>query len=110
MGATQQARDAIREHLLLLARRYVWWKDPHDALRDRHHLIGQVMTLGTLEDCVWLEEVLGREELAAAVKEPAIGVFTPRAWHYWHYRLGLAETECDIPALPTRRYAAWTSG
>lgn len=94
----------IHSRLLTLARRYVWWKAPEEAVRDRRHLLSQVMNLGTLEDCVWLEEVLGRQALADVLRHPPIGVFNGKAWHYWHYRLGLADTGQDVPPMPERAF------
>lgn len=94
----------IHSRLLTLARRYVWWKAPEEAVRDRRHLLAQVMNLGTLEDCVWLEEVLGRHALADVLRHPPIGVFSGKTWHYWHFRLGLADAEQGVPPIPKRTY------
>ena len=107
MEAVNQKSES-QSRLLALAGRYVWWKPPEEAVRDQGHLLAQVMTLGTLEDCVWLESALDREVLVKVLRKPPIGVFNGRAWHYWHYRLGLADTEHDVPPLPKRAFAGKT--
>lgn len=81
-----------------MAKKYVWWKSPEDALSDQSHFIAQLMTLGTLEDTRWLRATFSAEELADVLNHPPPGVFTGRAWHYWHIRLGIS----PIPALPVR--------
>ena len=49
--------------LASLARKYIWWQPPEQALRDRHHLIAQVMNIGTHSDVEALRSALGDEEL-----------------------------------------------
>ncbi len=91
-------------HLKQLARKYIWWKTPDLALSDWHHFLAQIMTLGTIEDCGWVMKNLGDDELKKVLFHPPIGVFNSRSWHYWHYKLGLAQEEADIPPLPQRSF------
>lgn len=84
---------------LEMARKYVWWKPPEEALTDQAHFVAQMMTLATLDDTAWLRSKFSKEELKAALQHAPAGVFTGRAWHYWHIRLGIS----PIPPLPTRR-------
>ncbi len=93
-----------KSHSHALARKYVWWKSPEDALRDKRHFLASVMTYATMEDTLWMENNFPRKELIYVLQNPPIGVFSARAWHFWHYRLGLADNEKDIPGLPRR---AW---
>jgi hypothetical protein len=91
-------------HLTYLARKYIWWKPPDQALRDWHHFLAQIMTLGTIEDCGWILQNLEEDELKRVLVHPPIGVFNLRSWHYWHYKLGVAHKESDIPHLPQRSF------
>lgn len=91
-------------HLKYLARKYIWWKTPDQAISNWHHFLAQIMTLGTIEDCGWIMKNLGEEELTKVLFHPPIGVFNSRSWHYWHYKLGLADDESDIPPLPQRSF------
>lgn len=84
------------EELRDIARTLVWWKPPEEV--DRLYLVRRVMNDGTLAMqrslvARFREEVF-REALAGT--EP--GQLSPRAWTYWHVRLGLE----PIPPLPTR--------
>ncbi|EFI36331.1 conserved hypothetical protein [Desulfonatronospira thiodismutans ASO3-1] len=92
------------EQLRRLAKKYVWWKSPEQALQNKRHFLAALMTFGTLEDTYWLEQNITRDELTDVLKNPPIGIFTARAWHFWHYRLGLAGNENEIPEQPTRTW------
>ena len=85
-----------------LASRYIWWKTPADALLFPRRLIAQVMDLGTFEDVQRLISALGSQRLIEVLKSAEAGWFSPRSWHYWHYRLGLAEVG-QVPPLPARQ-------
>lgn len=85
-----------------LARKYIWWQPPEDALQDRHRLIAQVMNLGTYADVQTLRTALGDEELERALREARAGEFSERSWHYWHLVLGIAKPHA-VPPLPRRK-------
>ena len=96
--------DAQKQALRDFAR-YIWWKAPDDALQYERRLIAQVINLGDWEDTRRLETTFGPEKLVDALKHAEAGWFTPRMWHFWHYRLDLAKKEEDIPPLPIRRFS-----
>jgi len=96
MGTQQQ----ILRHFT----KYIWWKTPDDALQFERRLIAQVMNLGDWEDTRRLEISFEKEKLIDALKNAEAGWFTPRMWNFWHYRLGLALSESDIPNLPARKF------
>lgn len=98
------ARMIDREGLALLAKKYVWWKSPEDAVAQPERVIAQVMNIGDFEDIQRIEALAGTEMLARVLTQAEIGQFTPRSWSYWHYRLGIADID-DVPALPLRRLA-----
>jgi hypothetical protein len=85
-----------------LARRYVWWETTDDALKQavRNRLLGQIMTIGTYEDCELAVSLFGESAFQEALEHPWPGVFNARSWSYWHNRLGLV-----AGPLPSRRIA-----
>ena len=84
-----------------MARKYVWWLSPADALGRPHLVIAQVMELGDYNDVVHMESVLGRDALVAALRRAEPGRFSAPSWTFWHYRLGLARPG-RVPPLPRR--------
>lgn len=87
-----------------LASKYVWWKTPDDAIELPQRVMAQVMDIGDYDDVLALVALVGDETLREVLTHAEAGQFTPRSWHYWHYRLGLAAPEC-VPPLPVRRFA-----
>lgn len=71
-----------------MARKYVWWKSPQEALEDQPHFLGMLMTYGTLEDVNWMLANFTEDELKEAIEQAQPGVFNGRSWSYWHLRLG----------------------
>ena len=85
------------------SRRYCWDSNPEDAVREASRVILRTMNIGTWEDMLELERVAGKDLLASLLGESTAGALTPRAWSFWHYRLGLADIDRAPPARPTRR-------
>lgn len=94
-----------RDVLMHLARKYVWWKTPDEALAMPERVIAQVMDIGDYADVQSLANQVGDDVLREVIAHAEAGQFNPRSWAYWHYRLGIAHTDHDVPALPSRRYS-----
>ncbi len=90
------------EGLIGLARKYVWWKSPDEAIKYPRRIIAQVMDIGTLEDIELLVRLVGEETLKDTIAQAEAGQFRPRSWAYWHYRLGLADVD-QVPKMPRRK-------
>lgn len=89
-----------------LAARYVWWKTPEEAMEFPSRVAAQVMNLGTWEDLTELNEVAGDDYLREVLESAEAGQLDARSWHYWHYRLGLAEFGTrPVPPMPVRNTA-----
>lgn len=97
-----QTERGILEHL---ARKYVWWKTPDEALVMPERVMAQVMDIGDYADVQSLANQVGDEVLREVIAHAEAGQFSPRSWAYWHFRLGLARTDHDVPALPSRRFS-----
>jgi hypothetical protein len=91
------------DFLLPFAARYIWWKSPEEALRYPGHVIAQVMNIGSYEDVQKLRSLVGEAALIDAISKAEAGQFNEKSWHYWHYRLGLADLG-RVPSLPVRQY------
>ena len=85
-----------------LAWKYIWWKTPDEAILYPHRVMAQVMNIGDFQDVLELADAVGEEVPRDVVKTAEAGEFNSRSWHYWHYRLGLAELGA-VPPLPQRR-------
>ena len=84
--------------LLALAGRYVWWKSPDDALRDRTHLLCQIMQLGTDNDVRIARDKFGDQAFRDALRDAPPGILDPRSWNFWH----LVLFHRPPPPMPTR--------
>lgn len=91
------------EILKPLARRYVWWKPPEEAVRSPRRVIAQVMNLGDWDDVELVRKRLGNGVFRDALLHAEAGQFNARSWTWWHYRLGVARPG-EVPPLPLRRF------
>lgn len=89
-------------YLERLARRYVWWKPPAEAVTTPDRIIAQVMNIGDFDDAQALANSVGDDVLRGVLRAAEAGQFNARSWTYWHYRLGLAELG-DVPPMPVRK-------
>jgi hypothetical protein len=87
-----------------LARKYLWWKTPDEAVAYPERVMAQVMNMGDYADVLALAALAGDEALRGVLLRAEAGQFSARSWAYWHYRLGLARAEDVIPPLPVRRF------
>ncbi len=95
-------RNVSDPRLIHLARRYVWWLSPEEALEYPQRVIARIMDLGTFEDIHELVAIVGEDTLRQALHNAEAGQFRPRSWSYWQYLLnGLADD--TLPPMPVRR-------
>jgi len=99
-GRPRKQPRADQRLLRALARRYVWWLSPGEALARPNFITTQVMEMGDYDDVLKLEAALGREALVRALREAEAGRLSERSWIYWHHRLGVAGRR--IPPLSRR--------
>jgi hypothetical protein len=95
----------IRDALLPFAARYIWWKSPKDAVAIPDRVIAQVMNIGDFDDVASLLAIVGEDRFRYVLTHAEIGQFNARSWSYWHYRLGITQTDASPPAMP-QRFAA----
>jgi hypothetical protein len=85
-----------------MAQKYIWWKTPAEAVKFPARVVAQVMELGDIRDNERLIELAGRPHLRDILTHAEAGWFSPRSWHFWHYRLGLSAPG-EVPPLPERK-------
>ena len=85
-----------------LAVKYLWWMTPDEAIKRPERIVIQVMNIGDFADVVDVLDAVGEEQARELLIHGEPGQFSPRSWHYWHYRLGLAEPG-SVPPMPIRR-------
>jgi hypothetical protein len=83
-----------------LRRKYVWWADEKTGRPSVDRVVAQVMDIGTYDDILLLEEVLGRPRLAGVMRGAAAGWFSARSWDFWRGRLAPEEA---VPKAPPAR-------
>ncbi|MHB1691087.1 MAG: hypothetical protein ACYCSR_10555 [Thiomonas sp.] len=93
---------ASSDLLFRLARTYIWWKEPEDAMLYPRRLVAQIMDMGDWDDVHAMEKALGHDALRDALRHAEAGWFSPPSWHFWHDRLGLVSPNQSMPALPQR--------
>ena len=93
-----------RDALMLLARKYVWWKAPAEAVTMPERVIAQVMNIGDYADVQDLAHQVGDDVLRDVLTHADAGQFGVRSWVYWNYRLGLASMD-HVPPLPARKFS-----
>jgi hypothetical protein len=81
-----------------LARAYIWWEAPAEALKSPARLLRQILKLGTAQDYLAACGIWGEAAMREALTSAPPGALDPRSWHFWHLRYGLPE-----PPLPRRR-------
>jgi hypothetical protein len=97
-----QTEETGSLHLAAIARRVCWWEPIGATLENTPLFLCRIMTLGTWEDiCIALDHY-GRDAFREALQNAPPGLFDPRSWHYWHYRLKLL----PVPSLPQRAIPA----
>lgn len=95
--------DSINPQFLRqMAKKYIWWKTPDDAIVIPAHVVVQMMNIGDFDDVQLLTELVGEPYLREILKKAEAGQFNERSWSYWHYRLGLAASS-HVPAFPVRK-------
>lgn len=86
------------------AQKYIWWMSETEAMTMPERVMAQVMDIGDYKDVQVLARQAGDTVLRQVLQHAGAGQFSPRSWHYWHYRLGLATHPDEIPPLPVRRF------
>ena len=75
-------------------------------MRFPDRVVAQVMNIGDWGDAAEMVGAVGEDYLRQVLKRAEVGQLNERSWHYWHYRLGLAEYGVrPVPPMPVRKIA-----
>jgi hypothetical protein len=88
-----------------LARKYIWWKLPENAVPSDHRVVAQVMNIGDYQDVLRMIEALGEPTLRSVLAAVSPGELSEKSWTYWHYRLGMTHPSQNVPPLPRRQFS-----
>jgi hypothetical protein len=89
---------ALTPELDAIARRVIWFEEPHDAIAHTSRFVAYTMTYGTRSDISEIRKQMSDDELRAALASAPAGIFDPRSWAYWNVMLGRYPT----PPMPER--------
>lgn len=87
-----------------LAKKYIWWMTPDDAVARPSRVVSQVMNIGDFNDVMLLIGQVGESYLRKVLENAEAGQFNERSWSYWHYRLGMVDPG-HVPDLPARKFS-----
>lgn len=99
MDFMQKQNDKI---LLEWAKKYIWWENPEEAIKDYNKIILKVLDIGTFEDTQILLENIDKNTLIKIIQNSEIGSMRKKSWNYWHTILNIYDDK-DIPPMPSRR-------
>ena len=85
------------------AAKYIWWKTADEAVSQPERVIAQVMELGDFNDVQKLLKLVGEKAFCKVIINAEAGLFSPKSWHYWHYRLGFCKPGDIMPEMPKRK-------
>jgi hypothetical protein len=88
--------------LITLAKKYLWWQNPEEAISNPERVLAGAMNLGSFEDYQLLVRTFRWQILTGVLKNAAPGWFSPKSWSFWHRILELTETSEPVPPPPHR--------
>lgn len=72
--------DPLADHLLPLARKYLWWMPAEEAVTMPDRVIAQVMDLGDYDDMLLMTSLVGEAALCRVLTQAEVGQFSPKSW------------------------------
>ena len=88
----------VTPEILNVARRVVWFREPAEELTDPIHFLAYVMSIGTVDDLMALQGIVGKDEYCEVLEKAPPGIFDARSWAYWNLKCGRQ----PAPPLPVR--------
>jgi hypothetical protein len=101
--------DEVRSRIAEFGRKYLWWEPVGDSPHSDDRILAQTMNLGTYDDILLLEQLVGRPRLVEIMLHAEPGWLNDRSWEFWRGRLSFA-TGAAIPDEAPRRSFPVVSG
>jgi hypothetical protein len=92
-----------RELLINLAKKYICWEEPEEALKRPYRIFAQTMDIGSIEDCQLLVDTFGSSVLSCVLEQHVPGWFSKKSWSFWHRVLDLRGPSETVPPIPERK-------
>jgi hypothetical protein len=96
------ADDVSQQALAEFGRKYLWWEPVDGRPHSQDRIIAQTMNLGTYDDILTLERLVGKPRLVEIMLRAEPGWISDRSWEFWRGRLSFA-TGAAIPDKAPRR-------
>ena len=77
--------------LAAFAKKYLWWCNADEALRDRDRLLRQLMKLGTFDDVGAARKLVTDQAFIDALQNAPAGALDPKSWNYWRLVFRLSQ-------------------
>lgn len=90
--------------LLELAKKYIWWQAPGEAVSDPYRVLSGAMNLGSYDDYKKILNSFGEVVLLKVLNSSAPGWFSARSWSFWHRVLDAVGISESVPPLPKREF------
>ena len=90
--------------LLELAKKYIWWQTPEEAVSNPYRILSGTMNLGSYEDYKRILNSFGEAVLRRVLYKSAPGWFSARSWSFWHRILDSVDISESVPPLPKRKF------
>jgi hypothetical protein len=84
--------------LLDVARHVIWFEPPEQALADPIRFLAYLMTYGTIEEIVVVEQYVAPDDFREALEHAPPGIMDERSWAYWNVMTG----RHPVPPMPRR--------
>jgi hypothetical protein len=85
--------------LLAVSKRIFWFGTPEEVLEFSRRFLTYAMTYASYENIEILMRYFSDADFAAALDDPAPGIFDRSSWVKWNQRYG----RTPVPPLPKRR-------
>jgi hypothetical protein len=96
--------DASRETIAELGRKYLWWEPVGGQPHSEGRIIAQIMNLGTYDDILLLERMVGKSRLVEIMLRAEPGWISERSWEFWRGRLSFAAGAAIPDKAPRRSF------
>jgi hypothetical protein len=97
--ATSDVSQAV---IAEFGRKYLWWEPVGGQPHSDDRIIAQTMNLGTYDDILVLEQMVGKSRLVEIMLRAQPGWISDRSWEFWRGRLSFS-TGAAIPDKAPRR-------
>src|ERR1700712_421605 len=94
--------DVSTDVIAAFGRKYLWWDPVGGTPFSEDRIIAQTMNLGTYDDILLLEQVVGQPGLVQIMLHAEPGWISDRSWEFWRGRLSFS-TGAVIPDKAPRR-------